>query len=582
MLLVSRRCNVWNRLKVSRRLILNCKFHNNVVVNQHINNSNILKINTKKLQTQERVTIIENDLNKYYPSMSLLNNSLKEINSITNYTIEQFIDTYVNNKLDHDESDILLKINGRIKNVRIAGKKMCFIDLIDTQTNKSLQIIINFNKLNMDCNDTNKKISSNEFIETISFLKKNDYIQVIGNPGVSENIQRTVSLKCIRLPIILSPIQVSLPNALQDNVKINKNRVLDYQVNGITTIMKRSQLINLIRKFLLTKQFIEVETPILSEKANGASALPFITKLNFSDSNLQLRIAPELWLKRLIIGGFDKIFEIGKVFRNESVDATHNPEFTMLELYQRYLSMDQLILLAQDMFKFVLKGMINPEISLSHNNNETIYQLYQQLQDNDWKFKKIEFLPTLSKEMGVDFNKIDLSRTQPLMDIIPFEVKQEIFNSIELQEPDLHLSPQRILDKLCGKYIESRYCQTLLPTIIMHHPTVMSPLAKINSLDNKVSQRFEVFINGKEYINAYEEENCPQLQLQKFKQQHDFKNNDKESLEVDYEYVEAMKSGMPPTGGLGLGIDRLCMLLLDKSRIEQVLSFGSLDDVNIQ
>ncbi|KAG0658477.1 hypothetical protein C6P45_002180 [Maudiozyma exigua] len=559
-----------NYLRCTRRLL-----HDNTT------GTNITKINAVKLQNKERLDKIVNNVTSHYPSMSsiqMVQSDSSNTNVNKSINIDKFISAYVDRKLDKDLPDIGLMMNGRIETIRTAGKKMCFIDLKDTQDNQIVQLIINYNKLS---NKENSPLTEKEFIDRISFLRKNDYIQVLGYPGVSENKKRTISLKCTSIPILLSPIQVPLPNSLSNDIKINKNRVLNYQVNGIQTMVLRSHIINSIRSFFLRKNFIEVETPILSNSANGANALPFVTKLNYNNQNLQLRIAPELWLKRLIIGGLNQIFEIGKVFRNESVDSTHNPEFTMLECYQRYLSMNDLIDLAQTLFKHIIKTMI-PIIEGTNIQNDTIHELRRLLQENDWKFNQIEFLPTLSKEMNVHFDKVDLSDCTQLMSVIPLEVQKELFTSLELKSPQTQLSPQRILDKLCGKYIESNYCQGLLPTIILHHPVVMSPLAKINTENDLISQRFEVFIKGKEYINAYEEENCPQLQLKKFQKQHEFKENDKESLDIDYQYVETMKSGMPPTGGMGLGIDRLCMLLLEKNRIEQVLPFGSLDDVNIQ
>lgn len=321
---------------------------------------------------------------------------------------------------------------------------------------------------------------------------------------------------------------------------------------------------------------MEVETPMLSSKSNGANAMPFQTKLNFNDTALELRIAPELWLKRLIISGLDGVFEIGKVFRNEGVDSTHNPEFTIMECYQTYMTMEDLITFSEELFRYILTRLIN------NTNQGAVKELYDVLAANEWRFKRAEFLPTLSKEIGVDLANVDLNGVDSLMKIVPESVKRELFTSVELAKPSEHLSPQKILDKVCGKYIEDIHCQSLLPTIIYHHPVVMSPLSKINSHNSDITQRFEIFIQGQEYINAYEEENCPQIQLQKFEAQNKYKKSDSESLNVDYQYVETMKSGMPPTGGLGLGVDRLCMLLLGKTRIEQVLAFGSLDDVNAQ
>ncbi|GMM53843.1 lysine--tRNA ligase [Maudiozyma humilis] len=528
------------------------------------------KVSTAKLQTKERQEAIVSNISKFYPSMSALPGNPSAYKRIS---IGQFLETYAAGPqvLQSDLPDVPILLNGRIANIRTAGKKMCFIDLVNSETGQKVQVIVNYNKLHEAM-----RPEQQQYISDVGFLRKGDYIQVRGHPGVSENAQRTVSLKCKEVPIMLSPIQQPLPNGLVDNTKINKNRVLDYQVNGVRDLVLRSQVIALTRQFLTEQRYMEVETPMLSSKSNGANAMPFQTKLNFNDTALELRISPELWLKRLIISGLDRVFEIGKVFRNEGVDSTHNPEFTMMECYQTYMTMEDLILFSENLFKFILTHMVQ------HTGEGPVRELYNVLAANDWKFKRVEFLPALSEGMNVDFSKVNLTNVDSLMAVIPDSIKQELFSGLELSAPNQHLSPQKVLDKLCGKYIEDVHCQSLLPTIILHHPVVMSPLSKVNSDDSTITQRFEVFINGQEYINAYEEENCPQVQLEKFEAQNKYKESDNESLNVDYQYVETMKSGMPPTGGLGLGIDRLCMLLLGKTRIEQVLAFGSLDDVNAQ
>ena len=272
-------------------------------------------------------------------------------------------------------------------------------------------------------------------------------------------------------------------------------------------------------------------------------------------------------MKRLVVGGLDKVYEIGKVFRNEGVDAVHNPEFTTLEFYKSFTSMEQLIALSEQLLKSILLDL------RPLHSNEIIEALIAELQQTEWKFNRVEFIPTLSQELNFDLKTIDLNDPSALYAILPKD----------LGLPP-NLSPQQILNKLASIYIEERYCNSLLPTLIYHHPAVMSPLAKTHPQDPTVTKRFEIFIRGREYINAYEEENCPQLQLAKFQQQNMANQlyKDKESLSVDQKYVDAMKWGMPPVGGFGLGIDRLCMLLLNKDRLEEVLSFGCLDDVNRQ
>ena len=535
-----------------------------------------VRIDTAKLQAKERNGIIDKNSADFYPSMTQLSTD-PAIKPFTPITINDFLALDKENSIKADIPSKLYRINGRVKSIRFSGKKICFIDIYSAESeNSHLQVILNLRLIpNVDASD---------FYNRLQFLAKHDYIQVYGFLGYSNNSNRTLSLKATLLPKILSPAQLPLPSDLVNLAKISKNRVLDYQVNGIRDILVRSQIISLIRKFYTEKRgYIEVETPILSGKSNGANAEPFVTRcshtLNGEDKSLELRVAPELWLKRLIIGGLDRIFEIGKVFRNEGIDAIHNPEFTMLESYETYLSMDDLIVLSEQLFKYLLLELQAADLNLPIAN-----QLADVLKENDWHFKRVEFLPTLSKELGgVDFySGINLDNVDSLLSVIPRSDQEQMFSHEELNNPTQHLSPQKILNKMSSYYIEERYCNSLLPTLVFHHPSAMSPLAKLNTSDWITSKRFEVFINGKEYINAYEEENCPQEQLRKFRAQQSFKNSDKESLTIDLPYVEAMRSGMPPTGGLGLGIDRLCMLLMEKNRIEQVLPFGCLDDVNVQ
>lgn len=547
---------------------------------------NSVQVDTTVLELQERNKEIESNCDKYYPSMTELQNS-SEI-KVKRIPLHDFRNKFGN------MTDIELKefnespqlVYGRIRNIRSSGKKIWFLDIDDfsyisnsKDQSSQLQIIINFKSIN----NGDDGLTLSQFESHMNQLRKNDYIQCFGVPRLSQSRNRNLSLSVRMLPRIVAPIQSPLPSGLSEAQKRNNNRVIDYQVNGVHPLIQRATIIRLIRNFYQDiNKFVEVETPLLSSKANGASARPFV--IQYKDgNNLELRIAPELWLKRLIISGMPKIFEIGKMFRNEGIDASHNPEFTMLESYQTYATMEDLIELAESLFKYLLCNITW--------ENDTIKELRHILKSNDWHFKRVEFLPTLSKELGISMDNINLEDSLELISSLPEDVKRQL----NLQK---NMSSGQILDKLSSHYLEDKICRTLHPTIIYHHPLVMSPLAKSVPSKPTITQRFEMFIKGKEYINAYEEENCPQVQLSNFLQQQKNKNNknvhtstrsnsidtdiDTESLPVDYKYVEAMRSGMPPTGGLGLGIDRLCMLLMEKSRIEQVLPFGSIDDVNRQ
>lgn len=523
------------------------------------------------------------DLNRYYPSMSELHGLCQGYKEVS---IRDFNEKFSGNPsiLNHeDHPNWLLSINGRIKNIRFSGQKIVFIDLYSAsdglKSTSQLQLIVNYNQINGSSED------KANFPERMNFLKKGDYIKALGYPGFSKSRLKMLSLICNRLPIILSVSQLPLPSKLNDETKIKSNRVADYQLNGTETLLIRAHIIKLLRKFLDVRNFVEVETPILSSKSNGAMAKSFLTSSKDFD-HLELRIAPELWLKRLVISGVQKVFEIGKAFRNESIDSTHNPEFSTLEFYESFMSMDDLIMRTEELFKFL---MVNLQTFFQDRHlpvPKTFNELYLELSENNWTFKKIEFLPTLNKELGIDLMApgLDINTPTELLRILPKDVIDKYFSSTDETK---QLSSLQILNKLSDVFLEQRHCHTILPTIIYHQPVILSPLAKTDSCNNQITKRFEVFIKGKEYINAYEEENCPQLQLEKFIQQkqiNELTGNKIDTLSpvIDHQYIEAMKYGMPPIGGFGLGIDRLCMLFCDKKRIEEVLPFGCVDDVNRQ
>lgn len=540
----------------TRRVSQSCKAGERIVNTQ-------VKVDTSLLALDERNKEIESNLDKYFPSMTVLEKGLPD--NARHFTINQFKERYGEDEsLNAKISDSPAIIYGRIQNIRSSGKKIWFLDINDhfhtDQPRSQLQIIINFKRL------ASNSVTLLEFESHMNQLRKNDYIQCLGHPGLSQSRQRNLSLLVNQLPIIVSPSQSPLPSGLSEDQKINNNRTINYQVNGTNALFQRATIIRLVRQFYQDhNQFVEVETPILSSKANGASARPFQVSSQ-TQGILQMRIAPELWLKRLIIGGMPRIFEIGKIFRNEGIDSTHNPEFTMLESYQTYATMETLIDMMERLFKYLLLNI--------PWQNETAKELAQTLESQQWKFKRIEFIPMLSKELGIpNLAEINLDDPKELLDHLPLDA----INTLCLIP---EMSSSQILDKLSSRYLESKHGNSLHPTIIYHHPLIMSPLAKSVSQNTtfKYTKRFEMFIRGKEYVNAYEEENCPQIQLSNFRHQQEGNSESK----IDYQYIEAMKSGMPPTGGIGIGIDRLCMLLMEKTRIEQVLSFGSLDDVNRQ
>lgn len=519
---------------VARRLFLSCV--------RSFTSSSIF--NRAQFIYSTRNSKILEDLSGHYPSLSRLPRAT--------LSVREFVQKY-RELLKNDNSAVNHILNGQVVSIRTVGKSMCFIDICEQGT--KLQLILNSSILRKNDSSLNTEV----FQALVNTFRPGDHIQAKGYPGLSQQKQ-TLSLKCVCSPIMLSAAQVPVPPVLKDIVKRRENRVLDYLVNGHDILINRYKLIQSLRKFLDSRGFIEVETPILSAKSSGANARPFTTHLNsLSKQSLELRIAPELWLKRLSIAGVHRVFEIGKVFRNEGVDSVHNPEFTTLEFYQCYTSMGELIELSEQLVKSVCEAVQTPVAK----------ELLAEFQANGCKFRQVNILPVLFQETGIDWSRVNLTNSDEMLAALTAQ---------GIHMPANIRSPQQILNKLCVDYIEPKYCQSLLPIALCHYPTVTSPLAKG---DEHITNRFEVFIRGREYINAYEEENCPQIQSAKFHSQQIYKDKyqDNDSMAVDSGYIAAMGYGMPPIGGLGLGIDRLCMLLFDKNRIEDVMPFGCIDDV---
>jgi lysyl-tRNA synthetase class 2 len=326
----------------------------------------------------------------------------------------------------------------------------------------------------------------------------------------------------------------------------------------------RSHIIQDIRNFLINDDFLEVQTPIITDKAGGAIARPFTTvATEFSQKQLALRIAPELWLKRLVIGGMDRVFEIGPAFRNEGLDATHNPEFTTCEFYKAYATLDDLISMTETM----ISGLIQRTRELRSGHLHKLPDLDISLYESP--FARLEFIPTI--EAGLGDRLPDLSAEDATEKLLA------LFNKHNITPPSSTTLPC-LLDALSSLYIEP---QCKRPTFIINHPACMAPLSKsfadpiINQL---VSARAELFIENKEIANMYEEENSPFEQKKKFIEQLKYKN-DENTTTVDEGYIRALDVGLPPTGGWGLGIDRLVMLLSGSSRISDVLPFGNLRNV---
>lgn len=451
-------------------------------------------------------------------------------------------------------------IEGRIGAVRKAGRAMYFIDV--WQDNAKVQLVASNTLMNM---------SKDQFNAAHQDLRKGDSIGAVGFPS-STNVGE-LSLKLDRPVTMLLPNlhSATMPDKLVDRSSINSHRVLNYLVSQVLRnhIAVRSYVVQALRAFLLERDFLEVLTPIIGGPGTGANAEPFVTALRaLGPQPLHLRVAPELWLKKYVIGGFDKVFEIGPSFRNEGIDATHNPEFTSCEFYQAFTSLPELMQMTEELFQYIHRALQQRSIPVLRDTLAR-YPFTE--------FKRYEFVPTLEQATGV-----------PLPPPTSANLI-EYHHQIGLALPKVR-SPASLLDNLSAHYLEPlslKHKNT--PVFIYNQPAALLPLAKsqqiaYNGASHDISLRFELFINGKEYVNAYEEENSPHDQRAKFHLQLESRAShaDADAIVPDWHYVELMEYGLPPTGGWGCGIDRLAMLFAGTDRIEDVLAFGNLRDVTRQ
>lgn len=398
-------------------------------------------------------------------------------------------------------------------------------------------------------------------------------LAVTGRATRSQTDELTLSVT--RLPQLLSPGLVPLPFKLVDEDAKIHNRHIDMLVNRETVdvLRLRSYIMKYMRDFLHEKGFLEFQTPILAGNAGGAVARPFTTTSPyFRGEQLALRIAPELWLKRLVIGGVEKVFEMGPAFRNEGIDLSHNPEFTICEFYNAYASLPDLISQTEELIS-----------GLAHHCQDLISTKLTSLPPIDLSkyqrpFKQVEFMPTLTAALGFDLP--DLNTDTARVELI--RVLQT--NGVPLAEfPHLaSLSLPKILDKLAADYLEP--FSAAGPLFITHHPACMSPLSKsfiCPTTNQLVSARTELFVNERELANMYEEENDPLAQRHKFGQQASLHRDTDtgEGAVADESYAQALESGLPPTGGWGCGVERLVMLFSGARRISDTLSFGHLRNV---
>lgn len=431
-------------------------------------------------------------------------------------------------------------VAGRIMFIRKMGKASFFT--IKDKTG-SIQIYISINDIGEDA---------------YTLFKSADLGDIVGVRGkIMKTRTGEVTIKCLEYTHLVKALK-PLPekfHGLTDIEERYRRRYVDLIMNDESrnVAFMRPKIIRCIQNFMDNRGFVEVETPILTTLLTGASARPFVTHHNTQDLDMYLRIALELPLKRLLVGGMEAVYEIGRTFRNEGMDPKHNPEFTLMEAYLAYSNLEGMMDLTESMYQTIAKEVIG-KMTYNWGGNEISLE-------GPWR--RVSMVDAIKEQTGIDFKK-EMTVEEAL--------KLASEHNIEVQEHEHTVG--HIINLFFEKYVEETLIQ---PTFLYGHPIEISPLTKKNPEDPRFVDRFELFIGGKEFANAYTELNDPIDQLERFEEQLKEKDlgND-EANDIDMDFVEALEYGMPPAGGIGYGIDRLCMLFLEQESIRDVLLFPTM------
>ena len=446
--------------------------------------------------------------------------------------------------IEHDafeNMDDTATVAGRIMFIRKMGKASFFS--LQDKTGK-IQVYVSINDIGEDA---------------YNLFKSADLGDIVGVYGkIMKTKTGEVTIKCLKYTHLVKALR-PLPekfHGLTDIEERYRRRYVDLIMNedAKRVAFLRPKIIRCIQNYMDNQGFTEVETPVLTTLLTGASARPFVTHHNTQDLDMYLRIALELPLKRLLVGGMEAVYEIGRVFRNEGMDPKHNPEFTLMEAYLAYSNLEGMMDLTEGMYKEIANKVIG----------KSVYNWCGNEIDLSRPFKRISMVDAIKEKTGIDFKEnISLEDAKKLA--------QE--HDIEVED---HFAVGHIINAFFEKYVE----ETLIdPTFLYGHPVEISPLTKKNPDDPRFVDRFELFIGGKEFANAYTELNDPIDQLERFEDQLKEKDlgND-EANDIDYDFIEALEYGMPPAGGIGYGIDRLCMLFTESDSIRDVILFPTMKE----
>ncbi|XP_052875467.1 lysine--tRNA ligase-like [Gossypium arboreum] len=548
------------------------------------------KVTTNKTPENQRQQVANNDtmdpsqfLSNRIKSLALLKES--GVNPYPHkfeisMSITEFIDKYRSLHVGEHVENTEISLAGRILNKRSSSSKLYFYDLHGNGA--KIQVMADARHSNMD---------EHEFCKYHSGVKRGDIVGICGFPGKSQRGELSIFPRSL---VVLTPCLLMLPrhtvtsnsdeaqskktrnhswtpgitrnpetNILRDQETRYRQRYLDLMLNSeVQKIFRtRAKIISYSRDFLDNLGFIEVETPAMTMTAGGAAARPFITHHNELNMKLYMRISPELYLKKLVVGGLDRVYEIGKVFRNEGMDLTHLPEFTMFEFYMAYADYNDLMGIIEKLLSDMVKELTGSHKIKYHGNG---FDSEPVEIDFTPPFRRIDLIEEIESRANLSIPK-DLSSETANKFLL------EACEKFDVKCPAPHTTT-RLLDKLVGL---EETC--INPTFIINHPEIMSPLAKWHRSKPGLTERFELFVNKKELCNAYTELNDPQVQRQRFAEQlKDRQLGDDEAMVLDESFCSCLEYGLPPTAGLGMGIDRLAMLLTDSPNVKEVILFPAM------